>query len=496
VANAVNVFVSYSWGVERDTGIVDELEKHCKSRHIRLLRDNNQIKHGELIQQFMDKLTGGEHVITVFSKLYFQSKWCMYELLTTWQRGDFQQRTHPIIADDCDLQDKKFRLSLIDYWEEQFEAAKADLADRDPLLVLDEHEEVKLYRDIHQNINKLVKFAASRLTKSLADLKAQNYAPLLDNIAPLLPDHTQLPAKADSEFLKYVKTKITEELSVTDVTVFTDVVRAELNQILDGLGEPERKVPEHNPKETATALVWLLANGKEQVPVINKVLLNAFKHCFDRKGRKYAVAQPYHEAIKDAVGQLLGWLVLASLDETQAAALAPAQGYGQGLYFELPVKTQCGVEIIVSRQHQRRANLEPAGSEVAGCHVLCASASQFSWQDAATADDLKRMLWNKVFPEETQDGSLNKNQVERLNAELQTRRLDEWDTEHHYIAIQSDGAGDDAAYQGVYKQLLTEMDQLTLVRFGVADKQAVFCMPEYNLMSAINHFLNKVNKMV
>lgn len=302
--------------------------------------------------------------------------------------------------------------------------------------------------------------------------------------------------KSNSKFIQYVKAKIAEELSADDVVAFTDVLRNELNKVLENLDEPGRKVQEHKPKAIAEALVWALANGREQVPVINKVLLNTFHHCFDRRGRKYAVAQPHHEVIKETVGQLLGWLVLASLDEAQIAALTPAPGYGPGIYFELPVKTQCGVEIIVSRQNRRRADLQPDGSEVMGSHVLCASASQFSWQDTATLDDLKRMLWNQVFPEETQDVSLSRNQVERLNAELQTRRLDEWDTEHHYLAIQCDDSPAEQAYLDVYKQLLSELDQLTIVRFGVADKQAVFCMPEYNLMAAISNFLNKVNKIV
>ena len=91
------VFVSYSWRVEHDTGIVDALELLCKARDIQLVRDNNALQHGDLIREFMDQLSGGEHVITVFSGAYFKSNWCMYELLTTWQGGDFKDRTHPII---------------------------------------------------------------------------------------------------------------------------------------------------------------------------------------------------------------------------------------------------------------------------------------------------------------------------------------------------------------------------------------------------------------
>lgn len=107
------VFVSYSWRTEKETKIVDDLERLCQQRAIELIRDNNILKHGESIKSFMDELSKCDHVITVFSKPYFESKWCMYELLRIYQRGDFKRRTHPVIADDCDLQDRTFRLGLV-----------------------------------------------------------------------------------------------------------------------------------------------------------------------------------------------------------------------------------------------------------------------------------------------------------------------------------------------------------------------------------------------
>ncbi|HRJ51398.1 MAG TPA: toll/interleukin-1 receptor domain-containing protein [Candidatus Thiothrix moscowensis] len=179
--NKTKVFVSYSWRVEQATGIVDELEKHCPS-HLRLLRDNNEIKHGELIQQFMDQLTGGEHVITIFSKSYFQSPWCMYELLRTWQKGGFQERTHPIIADDCDLQDMAYRIGVVRYWLAEYENANSLLVGINPALIGKEYERLNIIRDISQNASDLMNFAAGRFTTPLAELRARGYAPLLDGI--------------------------------------------------------------------------------------------------------------------------------------------------------------------------------------------------------------------------------------------------------------------------------------------------------------------------
>ncbi|MEZ5537534.1 MAG: SUMF1/EgtB/PvdO family nonheme iron enzyme [Thiolinea sp.] len=193
---AQNVFVSYSWSVERETGIVAELEKHCQSRHIHLLQDNNEIKHGELIREFMDKLTGGEHVITIFSKPYFQSPWCMYELLRTWQKGDFQQRTHPIIADDCNLQDRDYRISVVKFWLAEYAKVSASLAGVDPSLIGKEYEKANIIRDISQNANELMNFAAGRLNTSLADLRTRDYAPLLESIQA--DQSTNTPARESS----------------------------------------------------------------------------------------------------------------------------------------------------------------------------------------------------------------------------------------------------------------------------------------------------------
>ena len=217
MSESINVFVSYSWGVEKDTQIVEDLDSLCQQRGINLIQDNKTLKHGDFIKKFMDELSKGEHVITVFSKPYFESKWCMYELLCIYQPGDFGQRTHPVIADDCDLKDQDYRLKLVDFWRERFELTQDKLKKYDTLTVQSEYRHVELYRDIYQNINKLVNFAADRVTHSLTELKKQNYAQLLDRIKPvsqLSPGKTETQDKVasaiqlDQDFLKEVQASL------------------------------------------------------------------------------------------------------------------------------------------------------------------------------------------------------------------------------------------------------------------------------------------------
>lgn len=498
MSEPIRVYVSYSWRVEVDTGIVKQLGELCKPRGIELIYDKTELKHRDRISGFMDRLASADHVITVFSKNYFESEYCMYELMKIRERGDFDQRIHPVVADGLKLHDSETRRQCITFWKKRIAGEEEAINDQlDAGDAPDQHEKLNFYIQIKLKVSGFMKEAGDMVITPLHELQEHNYAPLLDNIAPLKTDTPPLPNTPDSEFCRQIKAKIAEELSRAEVAVFTDVLRVELNRVLDGLGQSERKISGNKPQIIAETLVWVLANGKKEVPVINKALKNAFMHCFDkRRGKKYEAARKVHGEIIEAVEQVLGWLVLASIDEKQLSPLVPEAGYGRGVHFELPVRTQLGVEVIVSRRHQRRADLQSSGSEVSGSHILCAHADQFSWNDAATVDDLQRMLWNRVFPEESQNTSLTSDQVERLNAELQTRRLDEWDTEHHYIAIQYDNFDGDDSYKSVYKQLLSALDQLTLVRFGVAGNQSIFCTLEYNLMSAINRFLSTINKMI
>ena len=106
MSESIKVFVSYSWATENDTHILDEVDKFCPPRNLTLIRDCKTLKHGEPIDKFIKELTKGDHVITVFTKPNFKSKWCLFELLHIYQRGDFKQRTPPVIADDCNLQDR------------------------------------------------------------------------------------------------------------------------------------------------------------------------------------------------------------------------------------------------------------------------------------------------------------------------------------------------------------------------------------------------------
>ena len=109
-----------------------------------------------------------------------------------------------------------YRLQVVDFWREQFETTKDKLKKYDPLIVQDEHKRVKLYRDIYQNINELVNFAAGRVTTPLAELQKQNYTPLLDRISPLKEPGDTSSQLSDEDFLQEIRQSLEADLKKSE----------------------------------------------------------------------------------------------------------------------------------------------------------------------------------------------------------------------------------------------------------------------------------------
>jgi internalin A len=126
------VFISYAWedaspeGKERQQivdGLVDALGKHPEQIAVRIDRD--EMRPGDLISAFMDRLAAADRVIVVISAKYLRSEYCMYELFKIYQNcrnqaEDFQRRIIPIILPDAGLSGKTLeRLKVADEWDKQ-----------------------------------------------------------------------------------------------------------------------------------------------------------------------------------------------------------------------------------------------------------------------------------------------------------------------------------------------------------------------------------------
>jgi internalin A len=105
------VYISYAWGDDtneagRQRGeIADKLCEVVEREGFRMLRDKREMRTGDWISTFMERIGRGAHILVVLSEKYFQSRYCMRELHSIYERSlgnkeDFLQRVMPVFLDD------------------------------------------------------------------------------------------------------------------------------------------------------------------------------------------------------------------------------------------------------------------------------------------------------------------------------------------------------------------------------------------------------------
>jgi len=128
------VFISYAWGDTSPEGkerqqIVDGLVKALRqhSEPIAVRFDRDEMRPGDLISAFMDRLAAADRVIVVISAKYLRSEYCMYELFKIYQNcckkaEDFHRRIIPIIPPYAGLSGRSaVRFNPVLYWKKEEE---------------------------------------------------------------------------------------------------------------------------------------------------------------------------------------------------------------------------------------------------------------------------------------------------------------------------------------------------------------------------------------
>ncbi len=123
------VFVSYAWGDETPEGqrrgkLVDDLCERLGQQGVVVRRDCDEIRPGELISEFMERLAEGDFIIAVISDKYLQSESCMYELFRIYRNcadkpERFLRKVIPLILPDARLGRARDRFQRAIYWEKE-----------------------------------------------------------------------------------------------------------------------------------------------------------------------------------------------------------------------------------------------------------------------------------------------------------------------------------------------------------------------------------------
>ncbi len=466
MAKPVQVFVSYSWEEEKQTGVVDELERLCCQRNIQLIRDKNEMQHGDLIRDFMNRLAGGEHIITIFSDTYFRSTWCMYELLTLWQKGNFQTRTHPIALDGIDLQNAQYRMAVTDYWQEKYKSTELSLQGRDPTVFIEEHKRVKHYRDYYQNINELLNFAAERLTTPLDQLKQQNYAQILDKINLLQGSGTGF---SDDEFLQEITSILAQDWNKSEL------LRDNMTRSC-GL----TVIP---PEGLQRYMIDQCLQG-DFVPMIQNLQSAFVDSCASLGNGKIGEMNILGQVAEG----ILSKLVLFNVKNEWMLQYRRTNAQNNGNEYILPEMTFASAEVIVSREAKTIPSFQ-FGRHDFNLQAARGVALESGFRSNDVVRDIIKRLYFRVMNQELSDQLDETSAIDRLKRTIAQRKQQKnVKLRKNYFLLIPNEANSALADTKVQEKIKILLPDLSFIRIKSGHREEAFIVEDADLTVAISEF--------
>ena len=463
-----SVYVSYSWSADKETPIVDLLGESCRGYGLDFRRDIERIKYGDLIRSFMDEIGSAGNIIPVFSRKYFESEYCMYELLQIKQNGKFHSRIHPINLGDIRLDDEDLQLSLIDYWREKTESLREKLYSRDPASTRRLQERnTRRNAEIYASIDELMDYISDMYILPLESLQQQNFLPLLQRIQPKREDSSSKPRfhrQKDSAFLQEIRFEIRQILDR----------RVNLQKAL--LGESSKVLT-----NTSGDLVEDLCQADFRI-ASSRLLSPATKTCLSELSSLSAERKETWEDAKS----LLAWLSLLLVDSEWMAQYEKSE-MASGFSFEIMVKTSSAVEIVSCRcrQMQPKFRAKQNKPEVTGDdRIDFPKLDLDGWSEEQTLNKLLIEIWLRIFPEENRQ-SLSQDDLETLNENL--AYYEQTKDYHYYVAVE-EGNETALARAEFRMKLLEKLPSITLICLKSPSGKSSLLINEQSIAAAIRGF--------
>ena len=485
----VKVFVSYSWATEQDTGIVDELEQLCPPRGIQLIRDNKTLTHGDSIKQFMNVLSNGEKIVIIISNRYFESENCMYELLYIFKKGDVENRTQVLIADDCKLYEAEFQANLIKHWHKKWTETQEQIKVLPQGTATNLQNRANHYRDYSQNIEDFITFLSDRMTTDLATLKSHNYAELLDKFsANILPTQGISSADAkpspDSAYLINVAEFRQELLNevVKTFSLATDLQQAFIKQ--------HRLPAETTAVQLGELLKTQLEEQKTRIFSNLRIVLRDTLAVYEHKQNFKAA----HDLINHAE-HILQSLSLLAISLSDAERLQDSLFKQSAGIKTLSQTTFLSAEVATAHGLQCYPQYMTKSAKIVGKH-----ATRFEPGEelepgikANIVDCIGKKLWPKVFPIETLD-SYDLNRLRRqIKSEL---KADDRQKKNYYLVVSlcpEDTSNSPLKCSKTREELSLAIPELPIIVLNNSQHSATYLASDEDLEAEIYRFYEIVN---
>lgn len=418
------IFVSYAYSTKGQKALLEGLKEIGNKNGFDLRLDKEAVRYGGSFKAFMGEMGRSKHVIILASEEYFQSFYCMTELIEVHNNQELKTRVVPIWMNGIKPNQGVFQTETKQFWGDVHDQLENGGNCDVKAATLAGAEQISAFAE-----EGLCAFGGLRgieydkeIAKSEVDVE-KIYQKIIRRILfPTAKNKNKgISRCADNQFLDQVKDKVSKLLKASPV--LSSTLREDLECNSD------------YPIADLASDLCARAN-QDCYSVIDYTLFDAVQHAHE----KMLDGDKNREKLFESAKVIACCLVLFSVDESWLQSWG-AETHISNMRLDLEMDTISGALIVTSRLHQRIPEFfwEKDTTQLYGKDELKVPVKPTGWSTKKNVDQVIQNIWNQINP-----GELNKKLTEEDIAELnrQLERLYRRKLKQHYIS----NAGGDYAY--------------------------------------------------
>lgn len=481
----VKVFVSYSWRIPESVKVVDDLETRASERSIKLLRDKKEIKLGEYISEFMQKIADAEHVAVVLSEPYFESEYCLWELLHLYQKKRDGQTIYPILVDDIDLSDSS---TAVAFWKNKQDELQQEVDNDGAGNVPDKAKRLHWYKNFAINVDCVMTWVGGILAEQAQSCEENDFSNLLDlirKIPKVPPGSIFQPSKPDATFMKDIESRLKVALDGSNI------LRKEIASQLDieGLGEQSDKLSE--------ALMDSCCDDSLEDLLRDDVFLaveSALENLSSREDNDSPQTRKEVGQLTSSADSLFSCLLLFAIRDSWMEEYCNGCRVAGSNIRQVPFNASAVIEVVTSRHLQRLPQFKITATEAEGLEGIATLEHGLEQDDVVTG--LLRQVWIKVYPDDLANNfQATESQLRQLGSQIKNRHRRRNTRKNNYYCIVPNDASHALANPDIKVELMQKLPELPLIILHTDGGEDALLIPDdYDLASLIFDFYQLLNE--
>jgi hypothetical protein len=180
------VYISYKNGGYSEV-LVDKLCETLKAEGIKFIRDKENLKYKDSLQEFIANLGRGKCVVTVISEEYLKAHHCMNEITQLSKNGNLIDRIVPIVLEDAqNIYDPIQSFKYLDYWKEKREEFNAKLGNVEFANTKGMRDYGDIIAEIERNSSQIIAFLRDLIVRKVKIGAEPDFTEALNEIRAIL----------------------------------------------------------------------------------------------------------------------------------------------------------------------------------------------------------------------------------------------------------------------------------------------------------------------